>query len=150
FNDELSLKQKKIDLLEKDMFLLKEEKRYSQTLVAFLSIGLVLVFGSSWVIYNSSRKRRIANQVLALKSLRSQMNPHFIFNALNSVNNYISKNDERSANKYLSDFSRLMRTVMENSQHEFISLSTELNILQLYLSLEHSRFREKFDYELIV
>src|SRR5690606_21497967 len=105
---------------------------------------------SSWVIYNSSRKRRIANQVLALKSLRSQMNPHFIFNALNSVNNYISKNDERSANKYLSDFSRLMRTVMENSQHEFISLSTELNILQLYLSLEHSRFREKFDYELIV
>lgn len=150
FNDELSLKQKKIDLLEKDMLLLKEEKNSSEMLVNFLSVGLMVVFGSSWLIYNSARKRRIANQVLALKSLRSQMNPHFIFNALNSVNNYISKNDERSANKYLSDFSKLMRTVMENSQHEFISLSTELNILQLYLSLEHSRFKEKFDYELNV
>jgi two-component system, LytTR family, sensor kinase len=130
--------------------LLKEEKRSSQMLIYLLSSGLLIVVGSSWMIYSSSRKRRIANQVLALRSLRSQMNPHFIFNALNSVNNYISKNDERSANKYLSDFSKLMRTVMENSQHEFISLTTELSILQLYLSLEHSRFKEKFEYELNV
>jgi tetratricopeptide (TPR) repeat protein len=150
FNEELSLKQKKIDLLEKHMTLMEEERKYSHLLIYFLSAGLIIVFGGSWMIYSNSRKRRIANQVLALKSLRSQMNPHFIFNALNSVNNYISKNDERSANKYLSDFSKLMRTVMENSQHEFISLSTELSILKLYLSLEHSRFKEKFDYELTV
>ncbi|MFN3405610.1 MAG: tetratricopeptide repeat protein [Cytophagaceae bacterium] len=154
FNEELSLKQKQIDLLEKDMklneqriLLLQEEKDFSRMVIYALSLGLVIVFGSSYMIYSSSRKRRIANQVLALKSLRSQMNPHFIFNALNSVNNYISKNDERAANKYLSDFSKLMRTVMENSQHEFISLATEINILKLYLSLEHSRFKEKFDYE---
>ena len=53
------------------------------------------------------------------------MNPHFIFNALNSVNSFISKSDERAANRYLSDFSRLMRDVMENSQEDFISLAKE-------------------------
>lgn len=148
FSDELGAKQTQIEMLEKDMSLLKEEKKFSRLMIYGLSAGLLLVFVSSWLIYKSARKRRLANMELALKSLRSQMNPHFIFNALNSVNNYISKNDERSANKYLSDFSKLMRTVMENSQHEFITLSTELEVLKLYLSLEHSRFKEKFDYEL--
>ena len=74
------------------------------------------------------------------------MNPHFIFNALNSVNSYIAKSDEKSANKYLSDFSKLMRLVMENSKYDFVSLDTEVNTLELYLSLEHFRFKEKFDY----
>lgn len=157
FNDELSLKQKQIDLLEKDMQLnettiqlLNEEKSFFRLVIYALIMGLLIVLVSSWIVYINAKKRRIANQALVLRSLRSQMNPHFIFNALNSVNNYISKNDERAANKYLSDFSKLMRTVMENSRYEFISLSTELSILQLYLSLEHARFKEKFDYTLTV
>lgn len=150
FNDELSVKQKQIDLLEKDMQLLNEEKSFSRLVIYALGIGLLIVLVSAWMVYVNARKRRIANQSLVLRSLRSQMNPHFIFNALNSVNNFISKNDERSANKYLSDFSKLMRTVMENSRYEFISLSTELSILQLYLSLEHARFKDKFDYTLTV
>lgn len=157
FNDELTLKQKQIDLLEKDMrlnettiLLLQEEKKFSTLIIYVLSIGLLIVGLSGWLVYSNAKKRRIASQSLVLRSLRSQMNPHFIFNALNSVNNFISKNDERSANKYLSDFSKLMRTVMENSRHEFISLSTELSILELYLSLEHARFKEKFDYALHV
>jgi LytS/YehU family sensor histidine kinase len=74
------------------------------------------------------------------------MNPHFIYNALNSVNNYISKNDEKSANKYLSDFSKLMRSVMENSKHDFVTLQSEIEIITLYLKLEQSRFSDKFDY----
>lgn len=157
FNDELSVKQKQIDLLEKDMQLnektiqlLNEEKNFSKLVIYALMMGLLIVLISSWIVYVNAKKRRIANQSLVLRSLRSQMNPHFIFNALNSVNNFISKNDERSANKYLSDFSKLMRTVMENSRYEFISLSTELSILQLYLSLEHARFKDKFDYTLTV
>ena len=88
--------------------------------------------------------------MLALKSLRSQMNPHFIFNALNSVNSFIAKNDERSANRYLSDFSMLMRAVLENSEEDFIPLSKELELLELYVKLEHSRFSEKFDYHIQV
>ena len=76
------------------------------------------------------------------------MNPHFIFNALNSVNNYIAKSDERSANRFLSDFSILMRSVLENSEEDFIPLSKELNLLELYVKLEHSRFSDKFDFEI--
>jgi LytS/YehU family sensor histidine kinase len=76
------------------------------------------------------------------------MNPHFIFNALNSVNNYIAKNDERSANRYLSEFSTLMRAVLENSEEDFITLAKELELIELYVKLEHSRFPEKFDYSI--
>ena len=88
--------------------------------------------------------------MLALKSLRAQMNPHFIFNALNSVNSFIAKNDERSANSYLSDFSMLMRAVLENSDEDYIPISKELELLELYVKLEHSRFPEKFDYKIKV
>jgi LytS/YehU family sensor histidine kinase len=76
------------------------------------------------------------------------MNPHFIFNALNSVNNYIAKSDERSANRYLSEFSTLMRSVLENSEEDFIPLSKELELLELYVKLEHSRFPDKFEYKI--
>ena len=75
------------------------------------------------------------------------MNPHFIFNALNSVNSFISMNDTRQANKYLSDFSRLMRIVLENSQSDFVPLTEEVDTLELYLKLEHFRFQDKFDYD---
>ena len=91
----------------------------------------------------------VANQLLALKSLRSQMNARFIFNALNSVNHFIASEDERTANRFLSEFSQLMRLVLENSQEDFIPLYKEQEILSLYLKLEHYRFRDKFDYEII-
>jgi LytS/YehU family sensor histidine kinase len=78
------------------------------------------------------------------------MNPHFIFNALNAVNSFIALNDERAANKYLSDFSKLMRNVLENSELDFIPLQKELDLLGLYLKLEHERFKDKFDYQLII
>ena len=78
------------------------------------------------------------------------MNPHFIFNALNSVNSFIASNDERAANKYLSEFSQLMRSVLENSEEDFIPLSKEIELLELYVKLEHFRFKDKFDYEVTV
>lgn len=154
-SQELSLRQKKIEFLEKDlalnnqaMALLRNEKKL-QGLVIYSLGAVLLVFGfASVAIYRISRKRRRANLLLALKSLRTQMNPHFIFNALNSVNSFIAQSNERAANKYLSDFSRLMREVMENSQHDFIPLSTEIRILELYMALEHARFTDKFDYKL--
>jgi LytS/YehU family sensor histidine kinase len=62
------------------------------------------------------------------------------------VNNYIAKSDERSANRFLSEFSVLMRSVLENSEEDFIPLSKELELLELYVKLEHSRFSDKFDY----
>ena len=78
------------------------------------------------------------------------MNPHFIFNALNSVNSFIASSDERSANQYLTEFSQLMRAVLENSEQDFIPLEKEIELLQLYTKLEHFRFKDKFDYKITV
>ena len=117
-------------------------------LIYSLIFGMLLLGLTTYFFYRSNRQQKLANNLLALKSLRSQMNPHFIFNALNSVNNYIAKSDERSANRYLSDFSTLMRAVLENSEEDFIPLSKELELLELYTKLEHSRFSDKFDYEI--
>lgn len=143
---ELRLSQQTINLLQQEQFVVKKEIKAQKVLTYSLVIALIIALLSSYLIYRSGLQKRKANQLLALKSLRSQMNPHFIYNSLNSVNNYISKNDERAANKYLSSFSRLMRAVMDNSKHDFVPLNSEIEILNIYLSLEHSRFEEKFDY----
>jgi len=113
-----------------------------------LTFILLITATTSYFIYKNAKASQIANQLLALKSLRSQMNPHFIFNALNSVNHFIAQQDERTANKFLSEFSQLMRLVMENSQEDFIPFNKEQEILLLYLKLEHYRFRDKFEYEI--
>ncbi len=78
------------------------------------------------------------------------MNPHFIFNSLNSVNQFIAQNNELEANKYLTSYSNLMRNMMETSNKDFISLSNELEQIKKYLDLEHLRFQDKFEYELEV
>ncbi|MES2593129.1 MAG: histidine kinase [Bacteroidota bacterium] len=78
-------------------------------------------------------------------ALRKQMNPHFIFNSLNSIQSFILQNDKLSANIYLSKFSGLMRKVLENSQHHFITLSKEIEVLKLYIELEEQRFDNKFN-----
>ncbi len=128
---------------------LKEENLKSQKTIIYLLTGIAIIVLIALVyIIKVSQQRRVANQKLALRSLRTQMNPHFIFNALNSVNSFISVSDERSANRFLTEFSTLMRTVMENSEHEFISLTKEVDILRIYLELEHFRFKDKFDYHL--
>lgn len=122
-----------------------------QRMINYTLLAILLVLGVSGIlVLRSYRARQKANQKLALKSLRSQMNPHFIFNSLNSVNSFIARNDARAANKYLSDFSRLMRAVMENSENEFVPLSSETQMLKLYLGLEHFRFQDRFDYTFTV
>ena len=116
--------------------------------IASLGAIIMIIGITSIFIYRSAQSSKRANQLLALKSLRSQMNPHFIFNALNSVNHFIAQQDERTANKFLSEFSQLMRLVLEYSQEDFITLQKEQEILALYMKLEHYRFRDKFDYEI--
>jgi len=163
-NRDLSDKQNRISSLEKDRELSEskiqlyqtenrltiENDRRQKAIIYGLLIGLTLLLFSLFWMLRSNRQRKLANNLLALKSLRTQMNPHFIFNALNSVNSFIAQNDERTANRYLTDFSTLMRSVLVNSEEDFISLEKELELLELYLKLEHSRFQDKFDYELDV
>ncbi|MGB5458693.1 MAG: histidine kinase [Eudoraea sp.] len=143
---ERELSQSKYNLALTEQQLALESNRRQKWIIYSLVVGMLLTALAAYFFYRSNRQQQLANNLLALKSLRSQMNPHFIFNALNSVNNYIAKNDERSANRYLSEFSTLMRAVLENSEEDFISLSRELELIELYVKLEHSRFPEKFDY----
>jgi len=163
-NKELSDKQNRINSLEKDRALtqsnydlamsqkeltVENDRRQKVIIYALIAGVLLLLFSLFWMI-KSNRQRKLANNLLALKSLRTQMNPHFIFNALNSVNSFIAQNDERTANRYLTDFSTLMRSVLNNSDEDFIPLEKEIDLLSLYLKLEHSRFKDKFTYEVKV
>ena len=136
------------DLEEKDEALLESQLKTQKIFTGLLGLLLVASLVFFYFLYKNIKAKRLANQKLLLRSLRTQMNPHFIFNALNSVNNFIAKNDEKSANKFLTNFSRLMRKVLDYSQMEFISFEEELELNELYLKLEHFRFRDKFDYEL--
>ena len=137
--------------LSKSKYELTQERNKSQQLIIYSLIGgLLLLLVTAYFMYKYIKQQRLANNLLALKSLRSQMNPHFIFNALNSVNSFIASNDERTANKYLSDFSQLMRSVLENSEEDFIPLKKEVELLELYTKLEHFRFQDKFDYSINV
>jgi len=145
---ERELSQSKYDLALTEQQLVQENYKRQQWVIYSLIAGLILMGLAAFFFYRSNQQQKLTNNLLALKSLRSQMNPHFIFNALNSVNNYIAKSDERSANRYLSEFSTLMRSVLENSEEDFIPLSKELELLELYVKLEHSRFPDKFEYEL--
>ncbi|CAG2534864.1 Tetratricopeptide repeat-containing protein [Maribacter dokdonensis] len=147
---ERELSQSKYELALTEQELVKESNKRQQLVIYSLIFGLLLTLLAAFFFYRSNQQQKLANNLLALKSLRSQMNPHFIFNALNSVNNFISKSDERSANRYLSDFSKLMRSVLENSEEDFIPLEKELQQLELYIKLEHSRFEDKFDYQITV
>jgi len=145
-----ALSQSKLQLYQTENRLTIENDRRQKTIIYALLSGLVLLLLSLFWMFRSNKQRKLANNLLSLKSLRTQMNPHFIFNALNSVNSFIAQNDERTANRYLTDFSTLMRSVLENSEEDFIPLEKEVELLDLYLKLEHSRFKDKFDYEFLV
>jgi tetratricopeptide (TPR) repeat protein len=110
---DLIKKQKEIEELSNRVVLGQQEEQTTlqrqQLIIYGLLLIIVIIMVTSYFIFRNAQASKRANQLLALKSLRSQMNPHFIFNALNSVNHFISQNDERTANKFLSDFSRLMR-----------------------------------------
>jgi len=151
---DLIKKQKEIEELSNRVVLGQQEEQTTlqrqQLIIYGLLVIIAIIMVTSYFIFKNAQASKRANQLLALKSLRSQMNPHFIFNALNSVNHFISQNDERTANKFLSEFSRLMRLVLENSQEDFIPLHKEEEIISLYVKLEHYRFRDKFDYQIRV
>lgn len=136
----------KIAQLEKERTLKDEliEKKNTFNYALIASVGLMLILLLFIVRTLFSIKRK--NKEIALQSLRREMNPHFIFNSLNSVNQFIAQNNELEANKYLSSYSKLMRNMMENSNKDFIPLTTELDQLKEYLELEYMRFHDKFTY----
>ena len=85
-----------------------------------------------------------------LKALRAQMNPHFIYNSLNSINDYIDKHETELATSYTTKFAKLMRMILENSEQKTVPLADDLNALELYMQLESMRMQNKFSYEIKV
>lgn len=144
------LNEERYDLAFQKQKIIDERNNTQRLIIGSLIIVAISLLIAALAMYRSSKRQKYANNLLALKGLRSQMNPHFIFNALNSVNSFIATNDERTANKYLSDFSSLMRSVLENSEEDFIPLSSEIELIKKYTMLEHFRFKDKFDYTLTV
>jgi ligand-binding sensor domain-containing protein/putative methionine-R-sulfoxide reductase with GAF domain len=83
-----------------------------------------------------------------MQALRAQMNPHFIFNCLNSINRYIVKSDQTTASLYLTKFAKLIRRILDNSNSKTVVLTNELDALKLYIEMEALRFDKKFTYEI--
>jgi ligand-binding sensor domain-containing protein len=124
--------------------------RFYQTLLFRITfpLAILLVLGLiSFLFFNYYKNReQHKRDMLHHQALRGQMNPHFIFNALNSINYFISNNDRLSANRYISDFSKLIRNVLNNMNEDYVKLDVELGSLEEYLKIEHLRFGDKFDY----
>ncbi|MGV6829655.1 MAG: tetratricopeptide repeat-containing sensor histidine kinase [Flavobacteriales bacterium] len=148
--NERKLNQSRYELALKNKELTIKNSKVQRWIIGSLILIAILLLITAYTQYRSVKQQKYANNLLALKSLRTQMNPHFIFNALNSVNSFIASNDERAANKYLSEFSQLMRSVLENSEEDFIPLNKEIELLEIYVKLEHFRFKDKFDYNIYV
>lgn len=116
----------------------------------FLAIAISLFFSLRLRFVRrqaENQKKLLMSQLTALKA---QMHPHFMYNALNSIQSLILQQDVKNAALYLSKFSSLMRKVLDSSSEETITLQEEINILRLYLSLEQLRFDEDFEYSIVI
>ena len=157
-NAEEERKTSQINLLNKDNQLKQQKLKQEATLKKGLIAGLILLpLLGIFIFRNLTLKRKTALEKqrllsenkqaeLEMQALRAQMNPHFIFNCLSSINRFILKNEGKTASSYLTRFSRLMRMVLMNSQKPLISLDDELQMLEIYLEMERLRFKNSFDY----
>jgi tetratricopeptide (TPR) repeat protein len=147
---------------EKQLATLQLKQQWLYSILVFLSIGL---FGFYFLYRYRIRQLQLKNQLTKEKSerelkdaedqhkindailsaLRSQMNPHFIFNALNTIQSYVYTNDKRSASNYLNKFSELIRRILDNSSKRNITLQEEIELLHLYIDIEKARFGENLE-----
>jgi len=146
---EVDRKDNQIKLLEHDKQL--SELRTKRNVVYIISLAgflLMLTVGGFFYIRHRNLETKKQTLQLELRSLRAQMNPHFIFNSLSSIHRFIWSNNQEEASDYLTKFSRLMRMILDNTQYTFISLNKELESLRLYLDLEKLRCNDIFDYQI--
>jgi ligand-binding sensor domain-containing protein len=126
-----------------------------KTIVVIAFIGAVFLFfkiREKRIKREQIRQTAINKQIAEIRmiALRGQMNPHFIFNSLNSIQHFITTREKEEALNYLSKFSKLIRKILENSRENTVSISNELQLLELYIQLEQLRFNNKFDYHITI
>ena len=158
-------KQATLNLLDKDDKIkeiqLKQQSLVNKILIGsiffFTFLGFIIVVNISLkrkneILRNKKKQAELQQQAAEFKmqTLRTQMNPHFIFNSLNSINRFILENNKPNSSRYLTKFSRLIRMILQNSQNSSISLKSELESLELYLEMETMRFDNHFTYKISV
>src|SRR5579871_687 len=161
FNNEQ--KQSQIDLLQKGNKIVQQrlesasfQKKillaaiFALTIIGFIIIRNFTLTRHNEKLENEKKQSELQSKAidLEMQALRAQMNPHFIFNCLSSINRFILKDEAEAASGYLTKFSRLIRMVLSNSKRQFISLEDELETLSLYLEMEKLRFKNSFDYKI--
>ncbi len=155
---ETEKKEKKIAILEidKQLSLAEAEKQRSMKII-YLTVSLVIILLLGFFIFEIRNRDKRKQQQLEKRNLeneqkllRAQMNPHFIFNSLNTVQSFISANDSFKAMTFLSKFGKLLRSILENSRENLITLDNELEALQLYIDLEKQKAGNRFDYQINV
>ena len=116
-------------------------------LCILIVIGLlILIFRFFLSRVNAKRQKEYDQLALELKVLVAQMNPHFTFNTINSIQSFIVRNDKKEALNYLGEFAHLMRRALDYSRREFVTLKEELEFISLYVDLEQRRFINPFDF----
>lgn len=134
--------QKKITILE-------QQNKINRLILVALLLGIAALLITGFYLFRHHRlKQNLRQLAVEHKLLRIQMNPHFIFNSIGSIQNYMYKNDARSASSYLASFAVLMRSILEQSMHDLIPLSEEVNTLRNYLLLEQMRKGNTIQFEI--
>jgi tetratricopeptide (TPR) repeat protein len=132
----------------------KKQIAIKNILLFLIGIGFLLSIFVAFLLYKSFQARKIKNESLykqkiaetEMQALQAQMNPHFFFNSLNSIENFIMQNEKKLASDYLNKFARFIRSILDSSNNDLIELNKDLESLQLYIDLEQLRFNNKFRY----
>lgn len=124
---------------------LKHNRNFTISIITIACLILVVsaLFARQYRIHSKQHRAELEQ-----KLLRAQMNPHFIFNSLQAIQNFVLKGNEKKTVKYLSSFANLTRHVLDSSRIEYISLKKEISLLNTYLELQKLRFDERFDYSI--
>lgn len=164
---ETEKKEIQINLLKKDQKIAKLSSEKQRNLIFIIIFLFVSALASIYILFNRYKMKKHNESLQAklieaekiiiaekkshqseLKAFKSQMNPHFFYNALNTVQSYILSNDKKLAISYLSKFSTLTRSILEMTEKESISIADEIKTLELYLDIEKARFNEDFEFEI--
>jgi len=132
----------------------KKQIAFKNILLLLSGVGFFLALIIAILLYRSFQTKKLKNdsqykQKIAeteMQALQAQMNPHFFFNSLNSIENFIMQNEKKLASDYLNKFARFIRSILDSSNNDLIEINKDLESLQLYIDLERLRFNNKFTY----
>lgn len=145
-----TIKEQKIQLLTKENELQLRKIRLNRLAIFMIAGAALIVVLVVMALYRLRRKQEALQKAdMEQKLLRNQMNPHFIFNALTAIQNFMYKNNPKEAGRYLGEFSTLTRSILKHTRENHITLEDEIRSLKAYMELEKLRLKDSFNYEII-